>query len=118
MSEHVTTQPAPEEAAQPTASFTVPYARIADALAIADFGVQNEVTAPAQRGVLLKTASDSPALTTFDFDTAVVVTLPVDAATAGASLLHHGQLKKALTAMPERPRRQPPGPLSPSRATS
>lgn len=101
MSEHATTQPEAEEAVQLTARFTAPYARIADALAVAEFGVQSGVTAVAQRGVLLKTSSNggSLALTTFDFATAVTVTVPVDRATTGTSLLDHGQLKKALAAM-------------------
>ncbi|MFE1335888.1 DNA polymerase III subunit beta family protein [Streptomyces microflavus] len=95
MSEHVTTPPA----LPAPAHFTAPYAPLADALAIAEFGVQNGVLSPAQRGVLLETSSSSLALTTFDFDTAVTVTLPVDTATTGTSLLDHGQLQKAVAAM-------------------
>ncbi|MEU2468189.1 DNA polymerase III subunit beta [Streptomyces sp. NPDC012486] len=99
MTEHATTQPKAEEAAPPTARFTVPYARIAEALAVAEFGVQSGVTAVAQRGVLLETNTGSLSLTTYDFATAVTVTLPADHATTGTSLLDHGQLKKALAAM-------------------
>ncbi|MFB7049554.1 hypothetical protein ACFCX7_25790 [Streptomyces microflavus] len=87
MSEHVTTPPAPPAPAH----FTAPYAPLSDALAIAAFGVQNGVLSPVQRGVLLETSiSGSLALITFDFDTAVTVTLFADTATTGTSLLDHG----------------------------
>ncbi|MFD5350001.1 hypothetical protein ACFWJY_41205 [Streptomyces anulatus] len=99
MSEHVTTQPARQEAAH-TAHFSAPYGTVAEALAIAEFGVQSGTVSAAQRGVLLTTGTGSTlTLTTFDFDTAVTVSLPVTTATTGTSLLHHGELKKTLTAM-------------------
>ncbi|MEU8701678.1 DNA polymerase III subunit beta [Streptomyces sp. NPDC048680] len=98
MSEHTTTRPAQQEATH-TAHFSAPYGPLAEALAVAEFGVQSGIVPPAQCGVLIATSSSTLTLTTFDFDTAATVSLPVDTAATGSSLLHHGQLKKALAAM-------------------
>ncbi|WP_351230129.1 DNA polymerase III subunit beta [Streptomyces sp. NPDC002133] len=86
--------------AEPTAHFAGMHAQIAEALNIAEFGVPTQAQPTAQRGVLIQTSRDRLTLSTFDFWTAVSVTVPVGTPVAkGRSLLDFVELKKALAAM-------------------
>lgn len=84
----------------PTAHFAGMHAQIAEALNIAEFGVPTQAQPLAQRGVLIQTSRNRLTLSTFDFWTAVSVTVPVGTPVAkGYSLLDFVELKKALAAM-------------------
>lgn len=86
--------------AKPTAHFAGLHARITEALNIAEFGVPTQAQPLAQRGVLIQTSRNRLTLGTFDFWTAVSVTVPVETPIAnGHSLLDFVELKKALAAM-------------------
>ncbi|WP_329583369.1 DNA polymerase III subunit beta [Streptomyces sp. NBC_01361] len=94
----VTTNPkAATKPVKPTAQFAVRHSQITEALNIAEFGAGQAV---AQRGVLIETSRNRITLNTFDFWTAVSVSIPVGtAAVRGHSLLDFAELKKALAAM-------------------
>lgn len=85
-------------AAKPTADMTLDHGQLTRALKIAEFGVCAKSPAEAQRGVLIETGRSRATFTTFDYETAVSVTVP-GSARKGSSLLHFAQLKKALAAM-------------------
>ncbi|WP_329020407.1 DNA polymerase III subunit beta [Streptomyces sp. NBC_01601] len=87
--------PAP---AKPTARLTLDHGQLTRALKIAEFAVAAKSPAEAQRGVLIETGRGRATLTTFDYETAVSVTVP-GSARKGGSLLHFAQLQKALAAM-------------------
>ncbi|NUK50125.1 hypothetical protein HRW14_07400 [Streptomyces lunaelactis] len=85
---------------KPTAHFAAMHAQITEALSIAEFGVPTQAQPFAQRGVLIQTSRNRLTLSTFDFWTAVSVTVPVGTPVAkGHSLLDFAELKKALAAM-------------------
>ncbi|MDH2393649.1 DNA polymerase III subunit beta [Streptomyces sp. HNM0663] len=85
---------------KPTAHFAGMHAQITEALSIAEFGVPTQAQPLAQRGVLIQTSHNRLTLSTFDFWTAVSVTVPVGTPVAkGYSLLDFVELKKALAAM-------------------
>ncbi|WP_432156055.1 hypothetical protein [Streptomyces sp. bgisy153] len=101
MSPATATQPAAKTApapAKPTARMDLDHGLLTRALKIAEFGVCAKAPAQAQRGVLIETGRNRTTLTTFDYETAVSVTVP-GTARKGSSLLHFAQLKKALAAM-------------------
>ncbi|MER0477006.1 DNA polymerase III subunit beta [Streptomyces sp. Edi2] len=74
------------------------HGQLTRALKIAEFGVCAKAPIEAQRGVLVETGRKHATLTTFDYETAVSVTM-AGRAKKGSSLLHFAQLKKALAAM-------------------
>lgn len=85
---------------KPTAHFTASHAEIIEALNIAEFGVFESRTAPNQAGVFIQTSRDNATFSSFNFDTAVQVTMPAHTPVAlGNSLLDFTELKKALAAM-------------------
>ncbi|MER7109465.1 DNA polymerase III subunit beta [Streptomyces sp. NPDC000229] len=104
---HPETQVTAENAAKsekkpvkPTAHFAGMHAQITEALNIAEFGVPTQAQPFAQRGVLIQTSRNLLTLSTFDFWTAVSVTVPVGAPVGkGCSLLDFVELKKVLAAM-------------------
>ncbi|ORT54224.1 DNA polymerase III subunit beta [Streptomyces sp. CB03238] len=88
------------ESAKPTAHFAATNAQLTEALNIAEFGVWPNAQPHAQRGVLIETSRNRATFSTFDFQTAVSVTVPVGTPVAkGYSLLDFVELKKALAAM-------------------
>lgn len=92
------TNPA-KEPVKPTAHFAGTHEQIARALSIAEFGVPAQAQPRSQGGVLIETGRDRLTLSTFDFQTAVSVTVPVETPVAkGYSLLDFAELKKALSA--------------------
>jgi DNA polymerase-3 subunit beta len=101
MSQQVTTaKNAEKKPVKPTAHFAGMHAQITEALNIAEFGVPTQAQPLAQRGVLIETSRNRLTLSTFDFWTAVSVTVPVGTPVAkGYSLLDFVELKKALAAM-------------------
>ncbi|MEV6421822.1 DNA polymerase III subunit beta [Streptomyces sp. NPDC051662] len=74
------------------------HGELSRALKVVEFGVCAKSAVEAQRGVLVETGRNRAKLTTFDYETAVSVTLK-GRARKGSSLLHFAQLKKALAAM-------------------
>ncbi|MFJ3182386.1 hypothetical protein ACIPJN_28920 [Streptomyces sp. NPDC086796] len=94
----VTDAPAAPAPAKPTAGMTLDHGPLTRALKIAEFGVAAKSPSEAQRGVLIETGRGRATLTTFDYETAVSVSVP-GRAHKGGSLLHFGQLQKALAAM-------------------
>ncbi|WP_331750816.1 hypothetical protein OG215_36425 (plasmid) [Streptomyces globisporus] len=92
------TAEAAQTPAKPTAGTILNHGELARALKIVEFGVCAKSSVEAQRGVLVETGRNRAKLTTFDYETAVSVTLK-GRARKGSSLLHFVQLKKALTAM-------------------
>ncbi|MEU8708586.1 DNA polymerase III subunit beta [Streptomyces sp. NPDC048565] len=101
MTEQVTSQPSVEKKpVEPTAHFVGMHAKIIEALRIAEFGVPTQAQPISQRGVLLETSRNRLTLSTFDFWTAVSVTVPVETPVAkGYSLLEFSEMKKTLAAM-------------------
>ncbi|MCY0945685.1 DNA polymerase III subunit beta [Streptomyces antarcticus] len=90
-------KPAPVE---PTAHFSGNHVEILDALNFAEFGIEPKAQPPAQRGVLIETGQNLLALSAYDFDTAVTVSVPASTPAAkGSSLLDFTELKKTLGAM-------------------
>ncbi|MEO3976704.1 DNA polymerase III subunit beta [Streptomyces sp. CAU 1734] len=84
--------------ARPTARMFLDHGPLTRALKIAEFGVGMKSLSEAQRGVFIETGRGRATLTTFDYKTAVSVSVP-GRARKGGSLLHFGQLQKALAAM-------------------
>jgi DNA polymerase-3 subunit beta len=80
---------------KPTAHFAALHSEITEALNIAEFGVPAQAQPVAQRGVLIETSRNRLTLSTFDFWTAVSVTVPVGTPVAkGYSLLDFAELKR------------------------
>ncbi|MGW2686447.1 DNA polymerase III subunit beta family protein [Streptomyces sp. NPDC001414] len=94
----VTDAPAAPAPAKPTARMILDHGPLTRALKIAEFGVGAKSPSEAQRGVFIETGRGRATLTTFDYETAVSVSVP-GRARKGGSLLHFGQLQKALAAM-------------------
>ncbi|MFJ2008031.1 DNA polymerase III subunit beta family protein [Streptomyces chartreusis] len=85
---------------KPTAHFAAPHAEIIEALSFAEFGVFESRTVPNQAGVFIETRRNDVTFSSFNFDTAVQVTMPAETPVAqGNSLLDFNELKKALAAM-------------------
>ncbi|HET6357322.1 DNA polymerase III subunit beta [Streptomyces sp.] len=100
MSQVSTEKKTEKKPVKPTAHFAALHSQITEALNIAEFGVTPHGGPEAQRGVLIETRRNRLTLSTFDFWTAVSVTVPVGTPVAkGYSLLRFAQLKKALAAM-------------------
>ncbi|WP_217226026.1 DNA polymerase III subunit beta [Streptomyces anulatus] len=100
MSPATATAPAPSApvSAKPTACLILDHGPLARALKIAEFGVGANSPSDAQRGVLIETGRGRATLTTYDYETAVSVSVP-GGVRKGAALLHFAQLQKALGAM-------------------
>ncbi|GAA1553444.1 DNA polymerase III subunit beta [Streptomyces globosus] len=85
---------------KPAAHFAGIHSEIIDALNFAEFGIAPKVQPPAQRGVLIETERNRVTFSTYDFETAVSVTVPAATpAGRGSSLLDFPELKKTLAAM-------------------
>ncbi|MFI6658193.1 hypothetical protein ACIBL8_22020 [Streptomyces sp. NPDC050523] len=85
---------------KPTAHFAAPHAEIIEALNITEFGVYESRAVPNQAGVFIQTSRDNVTFSSFNFDTAVQVTLHAQTPVAqGNSLLDFTELKRALAAM-------------------
>ncbi|MGW8769006.1 DNA polymerase III subunit beta family protein [Streptomyces sp. NPDC055815] len=83
-----------------SAEFTGTHAEIVTALKTVEFGINAKEVNPNQRGVLIETADDTATFTSFDFETAVSVTVPCGTPqTPGSSFLDHSELTKTLTAL-------------------
>ncbi|MEU3466224.1 DNA polymerase III subunit beta [Streptomyces sp. NPDC006733] len=88
------------EPVKPTAHFAALHAELTEALNLAEFGAPDLPNPPAQCGVLLQAGRDRLTVETFDFWTAVSVTIPAATPVAkGWSLLDFDELKKALAAL-------------------
>ncbi|GGR67452.1 DNA polymerase III subunit beta [Streptomyces roseolus] len=82
-----------------SAEFSGTHADIMSALKIAEFGINPKEPNPAQRGVRIQTGNGTVTLASFDFETAVSVTLPCTTPeTAGTSLLDHTEMVKIMGA--------------------
>ncbi|MFJ2217891.1 hypothetical protein ACIQVO_36250 [Streptomyces sp. NPDC101062] len=93
-----TDAPAAPVSVKPTARVILDHGPLTRALKIAEFGVGAKSPSEAQRGVFIETGRGRATLTTFDYETAVSVCVP-GRTREGGSLLHFGQLQKALAAM-------------------
>ncbi|MFF6794231.1 hypothetical protein ACFY9C_34775 [Streptomyces filamentosus] len=92
----MTTQQTPTHSAE----FSGTHADIMTALKITELGVNPKLQDPAQCGVRIQTGNGTLTLSTFDFETAVSVTLPCTTPeTAGASLLDHAEMTKVMGAL-------------------
>ncbi|MEV5203241.1 DNA polymerase III subunit beta [Streptomyces sp. NPDC053720] len=84
----------------PSAHFSGTHALITKAMGAAEFGVMAEGESPAQHGVLVETGGNKITLSTFDFETAVSVTVPAETPAAKKrSLLNFVEMKKTLAAL-------------------
>ncbi|MFJ5142785.1 hypothetical protein [Streptomyces sp. NPDC088707] len=89
-----------KEPVKPTAHFAGTHSEILEALNFAEFGIAPKAQPPAQRGVLIETERNRATFNAYDFDTAVLVSVPAATpAEKGSSLLDFPELKKTLSAM-------------------
>ncbi|MFB7032196.1 MULTISPECIES: hypothetical protein [unclassified Streptomyces] len=86
--------------ARQNAEFTCAHGEMAAVLKIAEFGIDPRHANPAQRGVVIETANGHVTFSTYDFDTAVRVSMACPTTNApGTSLLDFTELSKTLAAL-------------------